>query len=135
MEIKMASFCVTLFDTIENPSENDACFLASTKDLTLNKGSSYKITFLLSKNENDVNLIGYSLRGEIRSSVTSEEVLLNMTSANQLLEINNLNSSIIMYVPESFTRRVSNPFYYYEVYLLNPLSETSKILQGLITFV
>jgi hypothetical protein len=131
----MASFCVTLFDTIENPAANDACFLASTKDLTLNKGSSYRITFLLSKNENDVNLLGYSSRGEIRRSVTSQDILLNMTSANQLLEIDNANSSIIMYIPESFTRRVTNPFYYYEVFLLNSLSETSKILQGLITFV
>ena len=131
----MSSFCVTLFDTVENPGENDACFLASTKDLTLNKESSYKITFLLSKNENNVNLIGYSLRGRIRRSSTSQEILLNMTSANQLLEIDNSQSAIIMYIPESFTRRVVDPFHYYEVYLLNSLSETSKILQGLITFV
>jgi hypothetical protein len=131
----MSSFCVTLFDTVENPGENDACFLASTKDLTLNKESSYKITFLLSKNENNVNLIGYSLRGRIRRSSTSQEILLNMTSANQLLEIDNSQSAIIMYISESFTRRVVDPFYYYEVYLLNSLSETSKILQGLITFV
>jgi hypothetical protein len=131
----MASFCITLFDTIENPAENDSCFLAATKDLTLNKDSSYKITFLLSKNENDVNLTGYSLRGQIKKSITSDEIALNMTSANQLLEIDNSQSTIIMYIPEKFTRRISSPFYYYEVYLLNPLSETSKILRGLITFV
>jgi hypothetical protein len=131
----MASFCITLFDTIENPAANDACFLASTKDLTLNKGSSYRITYLLSKDEEDVNLTGYVLRGEIRPSVTSSTVLLNMTSANQLLRINHGSSSISMFIPESFTRRASTPFMYYEVFLINPSSEASKIIKGLITFV
>lgn len=135
MEIKMASFCVTLFDTIENPGENDACFLAATRDLTLNKGSSYRITFLLSKDDEEVNLTGYVLRGDIRPSATSESVLLNMTSANQLLRINHGESSISMFIPESFTRRTSSSFMYYEVYLINSLSEASKIIKGLITFI
>jgi hypothetical protein len=131
----MAAFCITLFDTIENPGENDACFLCSTKNLTLNKGSSYRITFLLSKNDNSVSLTGYALRGEIRPSISSSTVLLNMTSANQLLSIDNTSSSVIMNIPESFTRRENGNFLYYEIFLLNPLSEASKIIQGIVTFV
>lgn len=131
----MASFCVTLFDTIENPAENDSCFLCATKNLTLNRGSSYRITFLLSKNNNDVSLTGYALRGEVRPSVSSNTILLNMTSANQLLSIDNDSSSIVMNLPESFTRRTTSNFLYYEIFLLNPISESSKIVQGTITFV
>lgn len=131
----MASFCVTLFDTIENPGENDACFLTTTKNLTLNKGSSYRIKFLLSKNSTSVNLTGYSLRGQVRVSSSSPEVLLNMTSANLLLQIDNTSSSIIMNLPESFTRRVSGTFAVYDIELLNNVGESSKIVSGLITFI
>lgn len=131
----MSSFCVTLFDTIENPGENDACFLTTTKNLTLNKGSSYRIKFLLSKNSTSVNLTGYSLRGQVRVSSSSPEVLLNMTSANLLLQIDNTSSSIIMNLPESFTRRVSGTFAVYDIELLNNVGESSKIVSGLITFI
>lgn len=131
----MASFCVTLFDTLENPGENDACFLCVTRNLTLDKGSGYRITFLLSKDNNSVNLSGYSLRGTIRLSYTSTESLLSMSSANQLLEINNETSSIYMFIPESFTRRFDKNFAIYEVELLSPTSENSKIVKGLITFI
>lgn len=131
----MASFCITLFDTIENPSAGDACFGTSTQNLTLNKGSSYRIRFLLSKNTNDVNLTGYSLRGQIRPSSTSAQVLLNMTSANLLLEIDNSSSSILMNLPESFTRRVSQSFAVYDIELLNNIGEASKIITGMITFI
>jgi hypothetical protein len=131
----MASFCVTLFDTLENPGENDACFLCATRNLTLDKGSGYRITFLLSKDNNSVNLSGYSLRGTIKLSYTSTESLLNMSSANQLLEINNQASSIYMFIPESFTRRFDQTFAVYEVELISPTSENSKIVKGLITFI
>lgn len=131
----MASFCITLFDTLENPSENDACFVTSTKNLTINKGSGYKITFSLSKDGDPVDLTGYSLRGQVRPSASSSTVLLNMTSANLLLKIDNANSSIIMNLPESFTRRVPGTYGVYDIELLNPVSDASKIVTGLITFV
>lgn len=131
----MASFCVTLFDTLENPGENDACFLAATRNLTLDKGSGYRITFLLSKDNNSVNLSGYSLRGTIKLSYTSTDSLLNMSSANQLLQINNESSSIYMFIPESFTRRFDQTFAVYEIELISPTSENSKIVKGLITFI
>jgi hypothetical protein len=130
----MASFCVTLFDTIENPFETDACFVTSTKNLTLNKGSGYRITFLLSKNSAPVDLTGYAVRGQIRPSVTSPEVLLDMNSANLLLKIDLTNSSLIMNLPESFTRRVNTTFAVYDIELLNPTSDAYKIVTGIITF-
>lgn len=131
----MASFCVTLFDTIENPGVSDACFLTATRNLTLNKGSSYRIKFLLTKDGNNVDLTGYSLRGQIRPSISSPIVLLNMTSANLLLAINNSDSTIAMNLPESFTRRVSQSLAIYDIELLNNVGESSKIVTGLITFI
>lgn len=130
----MASFCITLFDTIDNPAENDACFLTAVKNLTINKGSGYKINFTISKDSSPVNLIGYALRGQIKSSATSSEVLLNMTSANLLLQINNETSTISMTIPESFTRRVSQVFAVYDIELLNSTEDAFKIISGIITF-
>lgn len=131
----MSSYCITLFDTLENPSEGDACFVTATKNLTLNKGSSYRITFLLSKDSNPVNLAGYSLRGVIKKSSSSTDVLLNMTMANKVLKIDNSNSSIVMSLTEGFTQSVSQNFAIYEIELINPTSEVNKIVTGLITFI
>lgn len=130
------SYCVTLFDTIENPSENDACFIAATKNLTINKGSSYKIVFVLSKNgNNNIDLLGHSLRGEIKQSSTSSEVLLSLTSANLLLEIDNANSRINMYLKETFTNKVNVSSAVYNIELLDSIGNVSKIITGLITFI
>lgn len=131
----MASYCITLFDTIENPSENDACFVTATKNLTINKGSGYRITFTLTKDGSSVDLTGYSLRGQIRPSSSSTTVLLNMTSANLLLKVDNANSAIIMNLPESFTRRVPGSYGVYDIELLNPTSDAYKIVTGLLTFI
>jgi hypothetical protein len=129
------SFCVTIFDTIEDPSENEACFITSTHNLTINKGSAYKIIYRVTKAGNPASLTGYSLRGQIRPSASSSEVLLNMTSANLLLQIDLSTSSLIMNFTESFTRRVSQTFAYYDIELINSLAQTSKVAQGLITFI
>ena len=129
------SFCVTIFDTIEDPSENDACFRTSTNNLTINKGSAYKIIYSVTKNGLAANLNGYSLRGQIRPSASSPTVLLNMTSANLLLQVDSANSALVMNLPESFTRRVQQSFAYYDIELINPQAQVTRVAQGLITFV
>jgi hypothetical protein len=131
----MASFCVTLFDTIENPIDNDACFVTATKNLTLNKGSSYKIIYSLYKDGSSVDLTGYSLRGVIKPSSTSSDIMLNLSTANLLLEINNSNSTIAMNLKESFTRRVTVASAVYDIEILNNVGDATKIITGLITFV
>ena len=131
----MASFCVTLFDTIENPIDNDACFVTATKNLTLNKGSSYKIIYSLYKDGSGVDLTGYSLRGVIKPSSTSSDIMLNLSTANLLLEINNSNSTIAMNLKESFTRRVTVASAVYDIEILNNVGDATKIITGLITFV
>jgi hypothetical protein len=131
----MASFCVTLFDTIENPIDNDACFSTATKNLTLNKGSSYKIIYSLYKDGSDVDLTGYSLRGVIKPSSTSPDVMLNLSTANLLLEINNSNSTISMNLRESFTRRVTVASAVYDIEIINNLGDATKIITGLINFI
>jgi len=131
----MSSFCVSIFNTLENPAENDSCFVTATKNLTLNKGSSYKITYLVSKDGDNADLSAYSLRGDIRSSSTSDLILLNMSTSNLLLKIDTNNSAIIMNIPETFTRRIQQNIAIYNIELLNSNSETSKIVTGVITFV
>jgi hypothetical protein len=131
----MASFCVTLFDSIENPAENDACFICATRNFTISRGSSYKIIYLLSKDGSNVNLNGYSLRGSIKASSTSSDVLLSLSSSNLLLEINNTNSQIFMYLKENFTRRIQSSSVVYDIEIINSIGDTSKIVTGLITII
>lgn len=127
------SYCVTLFNTIENPADGDACFVTSSQNLTLNKGSGYRIIFLLKKDGNNADLSGHTLRGQIRPSSSSGVVLLNMTSANLFLKIE--NSNIIMNLPESFTRRVVQNNAVYDIEIISPTSDAYKIITGLITFI
>jgi hypothetical protein len=129
------AFCVTLFDTIENPTINDACFASTTQNLTINQGSSYKIRYLLTKNSQNVNLLGYSARGEIKPSITSPTVLLDMNSGNLLLNTDIDNSELVMILPESFTRQLTSSLVVYYIELISPLAEVSKIVSGAITVV
>lgn len=132
----MASFCVNLFDTIENPLETDSCFVVTTKNLTLSKGSSYKIVYKLYKDgTSNVDLTGYSLRGVVKSSSSSTEILLSMNLANLLLSIDNTNSTITMNLKESFTRRVVGSSAVYDIELINNIGDATKIITGLITFI
>lgn len=131
----MGSYCVTVFDTIENPGEGDACFNTAVKNLTINKGSSYRIIYKVTKENADVNLLGFALRGQIRPSSNSPVVLLDMSTANMLLEINNSNSTIVMRLPESFTRRVSQSLASYDIEILSGTGDAYKIVSGLITFI
>jgi hypothetical protein len=130
----MASFCVTIFDTIENPADNDTCFATSIKNLSLNKGSSYRIVYQLSKNSSSVNIIGYTLRGQIKPSSTSNIILLDMSTSNLLLKLDPQNSRIVMNIPESFTESISQSICYYYIELLNSGGEASRIIQGQINF-
>lgn len=131
----MGSYCVTVFDTIENPGEGDVCFNTAVKNLTINKGSSYRIIYKVTKENADVNLLGFALRGQIRPSSNSPVVLLDMSTANMLLEINNSNSTIVMRLPESFTRRVSQSLASYDIEILSGTGDAYKIVSGLITFI
>ena len=126
----MASYCVSI-TTIDN--QIDSCFITSTQNLTLNKGSAYRIVFKLLNNGSNVDLTGHSLRGQIRPSVASSTVLLDMSSANLLLNLG--NSSVTMILPERFTRRVSQTSVVYDIELLNTLAESSKIIAGTIIFI
>ena len=126
----MASYCVSI-TTIDN--QIDACFITSTQNLTLNKGSAYRIVFKLLNNGSNVDLTGHSLRGQIRPSVASSVVLLDMSSANLLLNLG--NSTVTMILPERFTRRVSQTSVVYDIELLNTLAESSKIIAGTIIFI
>ena len=112
--------------------ENNEFFLSS-KNLTINKGSGYKIIFTLTKSGISANLSGHSLRGQIRPSSSSNIILLNMTSANLLLKID--GSNVIMNLPESFTRRVTQNYAVYDIEILSPTSDAYKIVTGLITFI
>jgi hypothetical protein len=129
------AFCITLFDTIENPTINDACFSPATQNFTINQGSAYKIRFLLTKNSSNVNLTGYTLRGKIKPSITSSTVLLDMNTANLLLFTDIDNSEIIMVLPESFTRNLDSSLVVYYIELIDPLAQVSKIVSGAITVV
>jgi hypothetical protein len=129
------SFCVTVFSVLEDPQENDSCFVVQPTNLTINKGSAYKIVYKATKSGSAANLSGYSLRGQIRPSASSSEILLNMTSANLLLQIDLSLGAIVMNLPESFTRRVAQSIAYYDIELINSQAQTARVVQGLITFV
>lgn len=131
----MPTYCVTLFDTIENPIDNNSCFITSTQNLTINRGSSYKVIYKLYKDGSPVNLAGHSLRGTIKPSSISSTILLNLTSANLLLEIDYANSAIVMNLKESFTRRITIASAVYDIEIINSIGDASKIITGLMTFI
>jgi hypothetical protein len=58
-----------------------------------------------------------------------------MNSANLLIKSEPTTGRFTVFLPESFTRRVSGSYAVYDIEMIDGLGDVSKIVQGLITFV
>jgi len=128
------SFCITNFNAINNPSVSDECFATATRNLIINKGTTFKLSFVLTLDGNLADLSGYSVRSSIKSNYSDTTDLVYLSSGNGLITINNSTSSIDLYIPEKITRRINVPVGVYDIEIINSNGDTTRVVQGTITF-
>ena len=128
------SFCITNFNAVNNPALSDECFATATRNLIINKGATFKLSFVLTLDGGPADLSGYSARASIKNSYSDTNDLVYLSSSNGLIQINVATSSIDLYIPEKITRRISVPIGVYDIEIINSNGETTRVVQGTITF-
>lgn len=128
------SFCITSFNAVNNPTVSDECFATATRNLTINKGATFALSFVLTKDGNLADLTGFTVRSSIKQSYSDIDPLVYLSTQNQLININTTTATINMYIPEKITRRINVPLGVYDIELIDSNSDTYKIIQGTITF-
>jgi hypothetical protein len=128
------SFCITNFNAVNNPAVSDECFATATRNLIVNKGTTFKLSFVLTLDGNLADLTGYSARASIKQSYSDTSDLVYLSSSNGMIKINLTSSSIDLYIPEKITRRINIPIGVYDIEIINSNSETFRVVQGTMTF-
>ena len=128
------SYCITEFNAVSNPVVSDSCFATATRNLILNKGSTFGISFILTKDGAVPALSGYSVRSAIKSSYDSLDNLVYMSTSNQMIVLETATGTVNINVPEKITRRLPGATGVYDIELIAPNGDTTQIVKGTITF-
>ena len=128
------SFCITDFNAVDNPVVSDTCFATATRNLTINKGSTFGLSFVVTKDGELADLSGYTVRSAIKASYNSTDDLVYMSTSNQMITIDLDTSSILMNIPEKITRRIPVALGVYDIELISSTGNTAQIIKGTITF-
>lgn len=128
------SYCITEFNAVSNPTVSDTCFATAVRNLTLNKGSTFGISFVLTKDDELADLTGYTVRSAIKASYNAVDNLVYMSTANQMISIDYSSSTISIVIPEKITRRIPGGTGVYDIELISSTGQTTQIIKGTMTF-
>jgi len=128
------SFCITDFNAVNNPVVSDTCFATATRNLTINKGTTFGLSFVLSKDGNLADLSGYTARSAIKESYDSTDDLVYMSTSNQMITIELDTAEVVMNIPEKITRRIPVALGVYDIELISSTGQTAQIIKGTVTF-
>jgi len=75
---------------------------------------------------------GYKARMQVRSTVDSSTVILELTTENGGIELGDTDGSIYLYVDDTITAQLEEGIYVYDIELVAPSSDlyVYKLLQG-----
>ena len=77
-------------------------------DLTIEKGASFRKTFLWKDSDkNIIDLSGYTARMQIRTSVNSSTIISELTTENGGITITSLEGKIELYISDTDTSAIS----------------------------
>ncbi len=128
------SFCITDFNAVNNPVVSDTCFATATRNLTINKGTTFGLSFVLSKDGDLADLSGYTVRSAIKASYDSADDLVYMSTSNQMITVQLDTSEVVMNIPEKVTRRIPGALGVYDIELISSTGQTAQIIKGTVTF-
>lgn len=128
------SFCITDFNAVNNPVVSDTCFATATRNLTINKGTTFGLSFVLSKDGDLADLSGYTVRSAIKASYDSADDLVYMSTSNQMITVQLDTSEVVMNIPEKVTRRIPVALGVYDIELISSTGQTAQIIKGTVTF-
>lgn len=103
---------------------------AATYDMILDQGSTFSnVIQITDSEETPLNLTGFTARMQVRPSVSSSTVLLELTNANSRITITAAEGKINLSVDATTTSNLTPGNYVYDLETVNG-SVVERILQG-----
>lgn len=103
---------------------------AATYDMILDQGSTFSnVIQITDSDETPLNLTGFTARMQVRPSVSSSTVLLELTNANSRITITAAEGKINLSVDATTTSNLTPGNYVYDLETVNG-SVVERILQG-----
>jgi hypothetical protein len=100
--------------------------MATKANLVIDQGSTFASSIdILDENDEAVNLLYYSARGQIRKHYTSTNAVSFTTTVS--------NGSIIISLTANQTANMVSGRYVYDIELIDPANTVLRILEGIVT--
>ena len=102
-------------------------------DFTLYQGATLRKAFTWKINDVLVNLTNYTARCQFRPTVDSATVILNLTTENTGIVIDGPAGTFTLVAQASQTDAITTPEMVYDVELVGPTGDVTRVLAGKIT--
>lgn len=107
---------------------------AATYDFEIEQGSTLiKPIVWKDSSGNPINLAGYSAKMQVRQSVSSEDVLLELSSANSKISMGTTNGTLTLLLSATETAAITWRTGRYDLELTSSGAVVTRLLQGTIT--
>jgi hypothetical protein len=104
---------------------------AIKKEFPIEKGATFKEIFIWKDSAgNPKDLTGYTGKMHIRSSVDSDEILVDMTTENSRIELSGTPGQILLRIEATITKDFQWSDAVYDLFLTSPSGEVEKLFFG-----
>jgi hypothetical protein len=108
---------------------------AGVYDFTIDKGEKFTRTLTWrDENDNAINLTGWTARMQIRRTHYDDPPLVELTTANGRIALGGTAGTITLTIAADLTTAITVSSGVYDLELVNPSSEPTRLLKGTITF-
>lgn len=106
---------------------------AATYNFTIEQGATLTKTFVWNSGGSPVNLTGYTAKMQVRASSASEEVLLELSSANNNIAITVATGTIVLTFSAVTTAAIAWRRGKYDLELTSGDGTVTRLVEGVIT--
>lgn len=107
---------------------------AGTYDFEIEQGTTFNKEFLYKDvNDDPVNLSGYTARMQVRSTVSSADVLLSLTTSNGRITMGGAAGTIDLDLTATDTAAITWRRGVYDLEIVSSNGTVTRLLQGVIT--
>jgi hypothetical protein len=97
---------------------------AGLYNIVADRGSTMSRTFLWKDPaKKPIHLAGYTARMQVRPTIDSETVILELTTENNRIELGETDGSVVLYIDADTTEDLEPDKYIYDLELIAPASE------------
>lgn len=109
---------------------------AGKHDFTIEQGTSVNKKVIWKDNQSTpqpIDLTGYTARMQVRSTIASTEVLVELTTENSGIELGTTNGQILLKMTDTQTAAFAWLTGVYDLELIAPSGDVTRLLKGTIT--